>query len=106
MFQLSSVFKISVLDMLSQPVLGNLDILDLCRGMDSVQGSHEFGVLPFMILAVVPVNVLSITELNLFMLKMHDHGVSFLPTKNSSRGSSSTARRLSNSTLCSSSRVL
>merc|ERR1712234_1186 len=75
MFQLSSVFKISVLDMLSQPVLGNLDILDLCRGMDSVQGSHEFGVLPFVILAVVPVNVLGITELNLFMLKVHDHGV-------------------------------
>merc|ERR1712142_1155541 len=62
MFQLSSVFKISVLDMLSQPVLGNLDILDLCRIM-------EFFI---------------------------------LPTKNSSRGSSSTARRLSNSALCSS----
>ena len=73
--KLSLVAKVGVLDMLNQPVLGPLDFIDIHGSIHLGQSLAEENMLLLMVLAVLPVNVLGVTDLTFLIDKVISHHV-------------------------------
>jgi len=69
----SSVAKVSVHDVLSKPVLGPFDFSIVNWSIHLGKSFTEENVLPLVVLAVIPVNVLGITELALLIDEVVSH---------------------------------
>ena len=75
MLQMSLVAEVSVLDVLHQPVLGPLELVDVYGGGNLVEPRAENDVLLLVLLAVVPGEVKGVTEFLLFGVEMVSHKV-------------------------------
>ena len=69
MLQMSLVSKIGVLDVLHQPVLGPLELVDVHGGGHLVEPGAEDDVLFLVLLAVIPREIKRVTEFFLFSRK-------------------------------------